>query len=150
MSGLGYTMRERRTRVEGEVEYESGNAHPGKACWQDVSRTGAQLRLGRYLVPGRVLRLRFDSPLDHGSRAEVTARVAWCRQVQGTLDFVAGLVVTRERPEAALAFSALRDQVFMVNGKSVDRVELPKWAALQAVGESERCVTGRMALQHAV
>jgi hypothetical protein len=150
MSGWNYNMRECRTPIQGTVDCETGDGQPALAQWQDVSRTGAQLRLDQYLAPGREVRLGFQSPLWFAGRVELKARVAWCFQIPGTAAFAAGLVIKREDPEAALAFSALRDRVPAANGLATEWVELPRWTALEAVGESEHCVSGRMALQHAV
>lgn len=84
---------------------ESGDT--GRATWLNVSRAGAAVRLGRYLRPGKRLQLCFASPLQYGAIVELPARVAWCRPLEGGVEFAAGLQVRRDAPEAALAFAAL-------------------------------------------
>ena len=149
MNRTGYLMRERRCPVNGRLDYVCGDSDAGKAQWQDVSRCGARVRMGRYILPGRMLRLRFTSGRGAGS-VEINARVAWCRQMPGTLDFVAGLALWRDEPEDALAFAALREQATPVNGFENERVRQPRWVAFEAAGESEHRMTGRTALRHAV
>ena len=93
MNATANVSRECRERLEGLVFYAYGENGHGAAEWEDVSRTGASVRLGRYLSPGRELRLRFDSPLEGGESHEIAARVTWCRRVPGSVEFRAGLVV---------------------------------------------------------
>jgi hypothetical protein len=104
-------MRERRTMLGGGLIYRYDASEQGTAYWLDVSRVGAKLRLGRYLRPGRQLELEFVSPLREEQRVQLGARVIWCQQVKDAPDFLAGVYVRRESPEAAVAFAALGYQM---------------------------------------
>jgi len=99
--------REQRMLMAGEVEYRYAPNHCGTARWQDVSRIGAAIRLGRYLRPGRHVTLMFPSPLIPNVDHEVEARIIWCEQIPGALEFIAGLEVRQDTPEMALSFAAL-------------------------------------------
>lgn len=99
-------MRELRTPLGGLVPYVSGCGNAGRAIWLNISRTGAAVRLGRYLRPGHIVQLQ---PLDEesGESWSIAARIAWCERIPGTLQFRAGLEVDRSCPETALRFAAL-------------------------------------------
>jgi hypothetical protein len=100
-------MREQRVTLEGRLVYEYADGEHGVALWHDVSRVGARIQLGRYLRPGRLVCLEFDSPLGTEAIVTVEVQVVWCRQVAGAPEFVAGLRVRRRTPEEAIAFAAL-------------------------------------------
>jgi len=102
-------MREPRTTLEGTVRYEYDNAREaGVARWIDVSRVGAALHLGRYLMPGREVILVFPSPIVADEERRVRAKVVWCRPTkEGGFGYVAGLRIHREDPKRALHFAAL-------------------------------------------
>lgn len=102
-----HIAREPRTRMQGRLAYTCDAGHAGHAQWLDLSRVGACILLGRYVKPGRELRLRLDSPLASGGRLELRARVLWCRQVQQGPEFAAGLYIRRDTPEMALGFAVL-------------------------------------------
>lgn len=101
-----HQKRELRRGRRGTITYHSGCGNWGRATWLNISRTGAALRLGRYLRPGRVLYLESD---DKGPvpKTVIPAEVAWCKAIPGTLDFRVGLHVHRPTPAVALAFAQL-------------------------------------------
>ena len=110
MNGIGEIIREPRASLDGPVTYEYGEGERGLARWSNVSRTGAGMRLGRYLRPGTPVRMTFASPVASGGVALMEARVIWCRQAQAGIEFEAGLKALRRNADAALAFSALGHQ----------------------------------------
>jgi len=129
-----HAIRERRTPLSGRLGYRYEPDLSGSAAWLDVSRTGAGLRLGRYLRPGRRLRLYFDAPLPWGpaQRIEMEGRVVWCRQAPNGPEFEAGLEMRRENPDAALAFAALGYEAQAESNKSeVREVEPIVWHCLR-------------------
>jgi len=100
-------IRECRSEVGGTVSYTVSRGESGSAVWRDISRTGARLRLGRYVRPGRVVVLDFPAPQFGCGQYRLQARVVWCRQVQDGADFELGLLVVRDEPESALAFASV-------------------------------------------
>lgn len=100
-------IREVRKDLTGPVTYDYEADGLGTARWMDVSWNGARIRLGRYLRPGKQVRLTFTTPVAESGMASVLTRVAWCRQVSDGLDFEAGLQIFRRDAEAALTFAVL-------------------------------------------
>lgn len=96
--------RHRRLPFAGRVQYCYGQNESGTGQWRDIGGGGAAVRLSRYLRPGTFVLLTLD---EH--RRELKARVAWCAQLDGTTDFVAGLKVFRDDPEAATLMRKLTD-----------------------------------------
>ncbi len=98
------TAEERRSRripFRGEFEYRYDGNEGGKAEWCSVGREGACVRIGRYLRPGR--RMRVET---HG--LDLEARVVWCRATEEGDRFVAGLQIVNGGAEASmLALSAI-------------------------------------------
>lgn len=93
--------RSRRVPFRGEIEYRYGGSESGKAQWCSVGREGACIRIGRYLRPGRRIRVEC-----HG--LDLEARVIWCRATAGGDHFVAGLQIVNGGAEASLlALSAI-------------------------------------------
>lgn len=76
-----------------ECEYEDGVQ--GEATWRSISLEGACIQIGRYLLPGRKLRVSY-----HG--LELDLRVVWCRAAGSQEWFVAGVQVLNSGPELAL------------------------------------------------
>ena len=107
MNSNDLNPREGRTALEGEFSFVCDEGHAGGGRWLNVSRVGASVFLGRYLMPGRELTLRFASPLVTNDTLSATARVMWCRQVKGRPEFVAGIRIRRETPAMALDFATL-------------------------------------------
>jgi hypothetical protein len=100
-------IREQRTALTGSLTFAYGTEHTGTAQWRNISRTGAQVRMGRFLRPGRTLRLQFDSPLQPGRLVEVEARIVWCSPKATTHQFNTGIAILRQDPETALDFAVL-------------------------------------------
>lgn len=98
-------MRENRTPLLGGVAYEAEGL-PGRAAWQNISRVGACVALGRYLRPGRRLTLLLGGGAEGAAPVEARAQVMWCRDSGGGR-YRAGLRLLRDDPSAALAFAAL-------------------------------------------
>jgi len=145
-------MRERRTALSGAVTYSYDPDESGRGRWINVSRVGACIRLGRYLRPGRDLRLRFPSPLEASEApVEVQGRVSWCRQVPGAPEFTAGVRLLREDPEAALAFAALgyRPQP-QTNKSKRNEVEPLVWPCFRAIEEPHSKPAAPAAIRQAV
>ena len=101
------TAREQRTALLDHLTYRYEPGEEGRARWLNTTRLGASIRLGRYLRPGRRLRLAFPSPLDPEEQVEVAAQVIWCRLVPGSVDFEAGLRIICDDPKTAAAFASL-------------------------------------------
>ena len=120
--------RESRIRLCGALRFWGEKPEDGGAgAWNDVSRAGASIQLGRYLRPGRNVWMEFESPLSADAPMRARARVVWCTP-QGGNRFVAGLAIYRDCPKSALDFSALgyfaRRQM---NAGSGSRVVTPSW-----------------------
>ena len=98
------TMDERRSRrvpFHGEFEYRCDEDERGKAEWCSVGREGACIRIGRYLRPGRRMRVQCYG-------LDLQARVIWCRATADGAHFVAGLQIVNGGAEASmLALSAI-------------------------------------------
>ncbi|MCC6143977.1 MAG: PilZ domain-containing protein [Candidatus Hydrogenedentes bacterium] len=104
MTAAPNLMREPRTPLNGSFRYVTAQGE-STGLWRNISRVGACVELGRYLMPGRSVRLLLNpTELD---AVEVEAQVVWCRQVPGRLCFEAGVRIYRRQPETALAFAAL-------------------------------------------
>jgi len=106
MAHLNLEMRELRTPLAGAITYASGCGEAGRADWLNISRSGASLRLGRYLRPGRTIRLE-PARWMAGAPSAIPAEIAWCAPVSGTLKFRAGLRILRGDPEVALFITTL-------------------------------------------
>lgn len=102
-----HRIREARKELAGPVTYDYDTGGLGIASWKDLSWNGARIRLGRYLRPGREIRLTFTTPVAESGMASVTTKVAWCSQTQDGVDFEAGLQIVRRDSEAALMFAVL-------------------------------------------
>ena len=93
--------RSRRVPYRGEFEYRYDASESGKAQWCSIGREGACIRIGRYLRPGRRMRVEC-----HG--LDLEARVIWCRATADGDRFVAGLQIVNGGAEASmLALSAI-------------------------------------------
>ncbi len=97
--------RSRRVPLRGEIEYRYDDDESGKAQWCSVGREGACVRIGRYLRPGRYIRVEYHD-------LDLEARVIWCRARAGGDHFVAGLQIVNGGAEASmLALSAIAQRL---------------------------------------
>lgn len=132
--------RELRKRLGGRLIYRYDAAEHGTAHWLDVSRVGAKLLLGRYLRPGRLIELEFESPLRAEDRVCLKARVMWCQQGKDLAEFVAGVHVRRESPETVLAFASLAyqkpDELEAMNTPLFGGVSSSVWPQFHALGSA--------------
>lgn len=85
----------RRIPFQGKFEYRCDEDECGVAEWRSVSREGVCIRIGRYLRPGRHMRVAFYG-------LELRARVIWCSATADGNHFVAGLRVVNSGPEASM------------------------------------------------
>ncbi len=130
MTNMEHTAREARYALDGTVQYSYGlPVESGMAQWFDVSRTGASVRLGRYLRPGRELWLELLSPSPQGNvQLKVRTQVAWCAPAGESGQFVAGLLVYRDSPELALDFAAISQSARNANsGRLKTVLDKPVW-----------------------
>jgi len=92
-----------RAPLAGRVYYryrDRTDMHASAGCWRDISRRGACIRLGRYLAPGRFLMLETPpSGFDLAPDIQLKGRVVWCRPIEGSSRFLAGLQIYRSEPE---------------------------------------------------
>ena len=72
-----------RLPYQGEFEYTCDNTN-GTACWSSVSHHGACIRMGRYLKPGRLIRISQDNH-------ELIGNVVWYKPTHEDKTFVAGI-----------------------------------------------------------
>ena len=115
-------LRELRTPLTGIFAYASGCGDAGRAEWLNISRTGAAMRLGRYLRPGHVIQL-----LPELDDWVIPARIAWCAPIADTPHFRAGLAVERNCPESALRFATLGYQALALNKSHTNAVVTAVW-----------------------
>lgn len=120
--------RELRRRLNGALGYRTGCGNEGKATWLNISRTGASVRLGRYLRPGRRIYLETE----HNSPA-IPADIVWCVPVPGTLQFRAGLQLFRSDPEIALLITHLGQRALGENKNSSKTVVDAVWPSFHDV-----------------
>ncbi len=126
--------RELRTPLEGPLTLRCNAKDTAPAHWANISRTGAGIRMGRYLRPGRRVRLFFDSPEHPGKSVEMNAHVIWCKPRRTGHVFDAGMAVHRSVPETALAFAALGHRAQREANKPPDLEVLPSRRSNLAVG----------------
>jgi len=72
-----------RLPYQGEFEYTC-DRDTGTARWSSVSHQGACISMGRYLIPGRLIRICQD---EH----ELIGKVVWCKPTHHDNTFVAGI-----------------------------------------------------------
>lgn len=89
----------KRVPFKGTVEYETGCGGSGTAQWVNVSHNGATLRLGRYLKPGRMVRIKTYA-------SEFNGYVVWCQGSPNSDTFDAGIQMVQEPLEASLTVLA--------------------------------------------
>jgi len=98
LAGAAQTAESRETpRVPfaGAFDYEYEGGEAGTGLWRSMSPDGACVQVGRYMRPGRVLRVRYYG-------CELVLRVVWCRQADASVRFVAGVQLVEGGPELAL------------------------------------------------
>lgn len=124
---MDYQIRELRRELSGAIEYSSGCGEGGRATWLNISRTGAALRLGRYLRPGRQITLLSTT---EGGATTVPAEIAWCVPIPGTMYFRAGLRINRDNPEVALHIATLGQSALLKNKTRLETVTEAGWPSL--------------------
>ena len=129
MQSTSKPVRELRTPMGGEVAYVTGCGEGGQAQWINISRTGAAVVLGRYLRPGRLIRLD-TARASHEGECTIPAEVAWCIPAPGSLYFHAGLRIVRKDPETALHFASLAYQATEKNKTLSKSVSEAGWKSL--------------------
>lgn len=96
-----------RLATSGLLSYQYAADGGGDAAILDVGRGGFCVRIGRYLRPGTRVIVRSGTidgvRLDH----ELKAVIVWCVGMRGGLDFLAGLRVMFDEPEAISAMSRM-------------------------------------------
>lgn len=85
----------RRVALRGEFGYVYDGSEQGRATWRSISLEGACIEIGRYLRPGRTIRIDYFG-------FEMHMRVVWCRPANRSERFVAGVQVLNGGPELAL------------------------------------------------
>lgn len=131
MIHLKTNMRELRTPLTGTFNYASGCGEAGRAAWLNISRTGAAVRLGRYLRPGHIIQLLPD--IEEPEAWSIPARVAWCVPAADTVLFHAGLAVQRTTPENALRFATLGYEALVLNKNAESTVVNAVWPGFTTV-----------------
>ena len=99
-----------RVPLTGRIGYRYGPSDTGRAECINVSPLGMQLRLGRYLRPGRrvlVTAGQGSGGDGDGPGIEFKAQVAWCRPSKGSHVFDAGLRVFHDEPDSVTAIYSL-------------------------------------------
>jgi hypothetical protein len=127
MAKVNREIREIRTPFTGAFTYVSGCGDAGRATWLNISRTGAAVRLGRYLRPGHVVQLH-PASVDQDASWSIPARVVWCTRIPGTFQFQAGLAVDRSCPEATLHFATLGYAARALNTNTDSAVVTAGWS----------------------
>ncbi len=77
-----------RTPATGEFRYFDDTDESGVANWCTVSKDGACISINRYLRPGRGLVIVGEGATLHG-------RIVWCRSIDGSKSFVAGVRILK-------------------------------------------------------
>ena len=144
MTAQSSPIREQRTALSGSLTFRYGPEDSGAGRWHNVSRTGAEIRIGRFLRPGRILRLQFDSPLRPEGLVELEARVIWCKPKAATHHFDTGVSIVRQDPQTALAFAVLGHRARRQANKTSEPEVLPVvWSHFGTEEEAQpRAVAG--------
>jgi PilZ domain-containing protein len=96
-----------RVALSGTVKYSYNAGESGTATCCDVSGGGMRVVLGRYLRPGRRLMVQVPHGSNKRRHAELKAEIAWCSPTEEPHEFLAGLRVLHDAPEAAQTLTAL-------------------------------------------
>ncbi len=99
--------RDSRVTLSGTVKYSYSGGESGTATCCDVSGGGMRVVLGRYLRPGRHLMVQVPHGANKKRHAELKAEIAWCSPTEEPHEFIAGLRVLHDEPEAAHTLAAL-------------------------------------------
>ncbi|MCP4639115.1 MAG: PilZ domain-containing protein [bacterium] len=95
-----------RVPLAGRMSYQCGADDLAAASCANVSRTGVQIVLGRYLRPGRHIVLGIDD-LTRTGEAELKGQVVWCRPSGESHRFTAGVRVFHDDTGAVRTMSEL-------------------------------------------
>jgi hypothetical protein len=101
-----------RVGLSGPVEFCCGPDETGCAQWENLSQTGAGLRLGRYLRPGRRIAIAATRPRLHDEPAELVGRVVWCRPNADGKSFAAGVAFESNDIVGSFAVSSMMREAF--------------------------------------
>lgn len=112
MSSAVDSRESERVDLSGPVEFCCGPADTGCAQWENLSQTGAGLRLGRYLRPGRRIALVANRPRLHDEPAELIGRIVWCRPNADGKSFAAGVAFESNDVVGAFAVSSMMREAF--------------------------------------
>lgn len=101
-----------RVDLSGPVPFCCGPDDKGCAQWENLSQTGAGIRLGRYLRPGRRVALLANRPRLHDEPAELLGRIVWCRPSADGKSFAAGVQFESNDIVARFAVSSMVREAF--------------------------------------
>lgn len=93
-----------RVPIHGTFKYTC-DGEVGDARWTSMSHDGACITIGRYMRPGRLIRVCQDGH-------EVFGTVVWCKPTSNSTSFLAGIRFTDGSVEASfLVLSAMVQQM---------------------------------------
>ena len=96
--------RDGRISLSGTFEYTCDN-ESGEARWSSMSHDGASISIGRYLRPGRLIRIEQDGH-------EIFGMVVWCKPCENSSYFAAGIRFTDGSVQASfMVLSAMVQQM---------------------------------------
>ncbi|MCC6796644.1 MAG: PilZ domain-containing protein [Candidatus Hydrogenedentes bacterium] len=115
---LGYDEARQFARVEfgGRMVYRYAANDEGTALVSEVSRGGLRMSMGRYLRPGTRVMLEADGVKMNGQPVELKGQIVWCAPEKRGHQFVAGVRVIYDEPDAIAAVSALVNHALVTSG----------------------------------
>lgn len=107
--------RDERISLEGTFEYTS-DCETGEGRWSSMNHDGACISIGRYLRPGRLIRIEQDGH-------EILGMVVWCKPNEYSTSFTSGVRFTDGSVEASfMVLSAMVQQMVQSRGnKQINR-----------------------------
>lgn len=121
-----------RVAFDGRMVYRYAADDQGTALVSDVSRGGLRMSMGRYLRPGTRVMLEADGVKMNGQPVELKGQIVWCAPEKRGHQFVAGVRVIYDEPDAIAAVSTLVNHAVLASGV-VDRLTGRKIAHVAAV-----------------